>query len=130
MTKIWREYANRVIRRLLHESAEKVSSQNENSNLQDQLFEDRWFEDRWNSVPDEMKERIVAHLRKLDNLQEHKEALDNDPFYHMWGGTAIRNYLREIIRDDELPPAPYPEFKSEFRNWDDYYSQAIRAAAE
>jgi hypothetical protein len=46
----------------------------------------------------------------------------------MFGGMAIRNLLREAVKDDELPPAPYPGGVS-YSNWDDYYVQAVKAAA-
>lgn len=39
--------------------------------------------------------------------------------FHFHGGMAVRNLLRKVIRDDELPSG----------NWDDYYVQALEAAA-
>lgn len=51
--------------------------------------------------------------------------------WHWTGGMALRNLLRlEGIKDDELPPfdAYYGE-GTDVRNWDDYYKQAIEAAA-
>jgi hypothetical protein len=87
---------------------------------------DEWYENRWNSVPEELKNKIISHLCKLDNLDEVKEA-SNDPLFHMFGGMGVRNYLREIILDDELPFAPYPNGK-QYQNWDDYYKQALDAS--
>jgi hypothetical protein len=86
---------------------------------------EEWYAARWNSVPDEMKKKIVVHLRKA--LDELDDVNREDPYFHFGAGMGIRNYLREVVKDDELPMAPYPNGK-EFQNWDDYYQQAIRAA--
>ncbi len=87
-----------------------------------------WYKARWNSVPEEMKEKILTHLRKLDNLDQVKKALEEDPGFHFFGGGMwVRNYLREVVRDSELPDAPYPH-NLMLKNWDDFYQQAIRAA--
>lgn len=98
-----------------------------------------WYDERWLSIPEEQRERIVAHLlNELDPkfFDEVRTAHAEDPehwatkgpnFFHIFGGMAIRNLLRDVLKDDELPEAPYPDGKS-FTNWDDYYTQAIEAS--
>lgn len=88
---------------------------------------EEWYENRWNSLSDHQKSLIVEHLRKIKNIKEVDEAID-EPFFHFSGGMGVRNYLREIIKDDELPFAPYPNGQS-YQNWDDFYQRAIKEAA-
>lgn len=95
-----------------------------------------WYDARWAAVPEEMKRRVVAHLR--DELGEEQLAAIREKHaanpegwalpYHMFAGMGVRNLLREVVRDGELPPAPYPGGEEQ-RNWDDYYVQALEAAA-
>lgn len=100
-----------------------------------------WYDARWEAIPAEQRERIVAFLRERlseKDLARIREMHAEDPedwatkapaFFHMWGGgMAIRNLLRELMLDDELPPAPYPNGET-YSNWDDYYVQALEAAA-
>jgi len=89
---------------------------------------DEWYKARWASVPDEMKEKIIARLKELTNLNEVKDMMD-DPWFHHSGGMMIRNWLRRVVKDNELPFAPYPG-GSQFQNWDDFYVQAIEAALD
>ncbi len=48
------------------------------------------------------------------------------PHHHMFG-TQIRNLLREVVVDDQLPPVDYAG--QLVCNWDDYYVAAIEEAA-
>ena len=48
------------------------------------------------------------------------ESIANDDFwFHHGFGTAIRNELRRVMRDEELPPITY--HGEAMYNWDDYY---------
>lgn len=89
---------------------------------------EEWYQARWDSVPQETKDRILFHLRKLSpKILADLKAATSDPWFHLGAGMGLRNYLREEVSDEELPDAPYPtEF--EVRNWDDYYKQALEAA--
>jgi hypothetical protein len=40
---------------------------------------------------------------------------------------GIRNLLRDVIKDDELPPVSYGD--DQMRNWDDYYVEVLEEAA-
>lgn len=93
-----------------------------------------WYAARWADVPEVTKQRIVAHLRAsipADQLQQigRRDAEGNLPAgWHFAGGMSVRNLLRQAVRDEELPLAPYPGGQSH-RNWDDFYVQALEAAA-
>jgi hypothetical protein len=96
-----------------------------------------WYDARWRSVPAEVRQAMVAHLRAnigARGMEQIREAAAADP--HRWihtvghhgTGTSVRNLLRRAFPDDVLPYAPYPEGKN-YKNWDDYYVQALEAAA-
>jgi hypothetical protein len=97
-----------------------------------------WYDARWAAVPAELKERIVAHLRDQlapEDLEWIRTQHSEDPDgwatkrgWHFFGGMGIRNLLREVVPDDQLPLAPYPD-GDQHANWDDYYVQALEAAA-
>lgn len=99
-----------------------------------------------NVLPPELQERAVEHLRKSlhpdsikylcelhardpewgDELSEeqHKEYERKYGFtvpapFHFGTGMAIRNLLREVILDEELPVVHYGAHEA--RNWDDWY---------
>jgi hypothetical protein len=94
-----------------------------------------WYDARWNDVPAETKEKLIRHLREQlppSMLEEVRtlHAKDGDAWvapFHFHVGMAVRNMLREVMLDDELPAAPYPDGAN--RNWDDYYVQVLEAAA-
>src|SRR5688500_1764558 len=102
-----------------------------------QGIDDQWYKDRWDSIPAEMKRAIVAHLRahlKPDVMAEIRKAiklkgsLNWIGHNHFGWGMGVRNLLRDVVTDDKLPSAPYPDGRGEYRNWDDYYIQAVEAA--
>lgn len=101
-------------------------------------------------LPDELRERAVKHLREglhpetLDYLRElhrrdpefgdeitaaeHAEYTKKYGFtvpqpFHFGTGMAIRNFLREVILDEELPPVYYGALET--HNWDDWYQDVI-----
>jgi hypothetical protein len=43
--------------------------------------------------------------------------------FHFGTGMQIRNCLREVIRDEELPAVDYDGH--DFRNWDDWYHSVL-----
>jgi hypothetical protein len=43
--------------------------------------------------------------------------------FHFSEGMAVRNLLRDVLRDEQLPPVEYPV--GPMRNWDDYYMGAL-----
>lgn len=117
---------------------------------------DDLYDEIWNRVDPELRERAVNHIREElhpESLEEVREAVEkhgrhewphNPPFsalirdedgelqlpFHFSGGMAVRNLLREVVKDSELPP--FDEWYGEgtdVRNWDDYYVQALVEAA-
>lgn len=88
----------------------------------------RQFENRlWDDLPIGQRERIVRFLntnedflRLRDEVKERLAANPDDWWieHHMGWGMWVRNTLRDIYRDDELPSG----------NWDDYYIAAVEAA--
>ena len=60
----------------------------------------------------------------LENHLEDRYVLHGIEMAHFGAGMAIRNLLREVLPDDQLPPVVY-EGGQEYRNWDDHYLGAI-----
>jgi hypothetical protein len=106
-------------------------------------------------LPAELQAKAVAHLRSVltpealaylrafharcpgwtgdETSPEERERIREryDGFYvptpfHFSTGMAIRNVLREVIKDDELPPVEYAECFH--NNWDDYYVAVLDEA--
>jgi hypothetical protein len=79
----------------------------------------------WNVLPNELREPCLQHLRacippemiltwKVFGFPRH---------FHFSEGMAVRNLLRDVLRDEQLPPVEYPD--GPMRNWDDYYMGAL-----
>lgn len=49
--------------------------------------------------------------------------------HHFGMGMHVRNLLREVIKDDELPPVEYDD-ECSYQNWDDYYIPVLEEAAD
>lgn len=88
-------------------------------------------------LPEPLRTRAVEHLRRElhpDTLDVLRKRYESDPepwggYFHFGAGMAIRNLLREAIRDDELPPVEYYDGRS-YSNWDDYYIDALEGALD
>lgn len=92
-------------------------------------------------LPIDMRIALVDHVRKLyDENDDARQAADEirelikkapgdwvSPYHHGWG-TGIRNYMRELYTDDELPNTPYDDDRGEFKNYDDYYIGIVEVA--
>ena len=95
-----------------------------------------WYDNRWAALTAEQRELIVTFLRielKPSMLDKTRELHAEDPedwasVYHFTTGMGVRNLLRRVLPDNELPLAPYPNGTAH-SNWDDYYVQALEAAA-
>jgi hypothetical protein len=98
---------------------------------------DEWLqqksEENWARVPEEKRKLCVEHLRSvlspvaLPDLCEAFEKNDFGPFFHFSGGMGVRNILRDVMKDDELPKVKY-DSGYEYSNWDDFYMAALRQA--
>lgn len=87
----------------------------------------------WLELPADVRDRCIVHLKKnldKDTLANIDKKIKEDPHewwakpetikniphsFHFYQGMKIRNLLRDIVLDKELPTG----------NWDDYYIQAI-----
>lgn len=70
-----------------------------------------------------LKDKIPPEIVKELKGKSGEEIFDI-PFFHFSWGMGIRNLLREIFLDEELPEIDGA------RNWDDYYMGALLAALE
>lgn len=52
------------------------------------------------------------------------------PWFHLREGMQIRNRLRDILKDDDLPGVQYPDTPELMHNWDDFYYGAIHELLE
>ena len=84
---------------------------------------------RFRLDPDSIKYLRELHERDPEwgdelTAEQHEEMKKKYGFtvpspFHFGTGMAIRNVLREVIKDDELPGVHYDE--GEMHNWDDWY---------
>ena len=89
-----------------------------------------WQEEAWNTLPIEMRRTAVIHLREEYSVAFFEEVWVAVTEYGLgewmpagWHGTqgmTVRNVLRDVIGDLELP---------EPHNWDDFYVPVVEAAA-
>jgi hypothetical protein len=93
----------------------------------------------WSRLPNNLRQRAVAYLQAkcgAEFLQTVREAVEQYGLgewlplgWHFDQGMQIRNLLRQVIKDRELPLFPEwygPEVDE--GNWDDYYVQCLEAA--
>jgi len=112
--------------------------------------------ENWERVDPALRQKCIVQLRTLPDdikadltrvIQEHPNdwyAQDMTPLaerkrikaeygfyipdvFHFNLGMGIRNYLRDVVRDDELPFVEY-EGGHSYQNWDDFYTAAIEDA--
>ena len=88
----------------------------------------KWCRENWDQVHPLVRKDCVDHIdgwiQKDVILKWKAEGYDHGGFHFWGGGMQIRNRLREMLTDEELPPVKY-EDGNEYRNWDDYYTGAI-----
>lgn len=85
--------------------------------------------ENWLKIPEDKRKACLDHLRgwiPLDVIVHWKEhgighfmvkGKDcRDPMFHLGGGMQVRNRLRDIVKDEDLPGD---------KNWDDYYMGAL-----
>ena len=96
---------------------------------------DQFSYDNWMRVPPEDREKCLTHLGGFipqDVLEKWKAAraegvslmTASGPLFHLHGGMQVRNKLREVMSDDQLPEVEY-EDTGPVKNWDDFYLGAL-----
>jgi hypothetical protein len=99
-------------------------------------------EENWARVEPDARKRAVKALKnhigaeyaeKVEGWRQ--QYLDgfaigsDDPWFHFGLGTEFRNILRIEISENNLPWVEYPGGK-QYRNWDDFYTAALREALD
>ena len=91
-----------------------------------------WSHQNWLKLPAEIRSKCIKHMQGwiADDILNtwRAEYANGNPIggagFHMFGGgMQIRNRLREVLKDDELPGVPYEGYIS--HNMDDVYLGAI-----
>lgn len=93
-----------------------------------------WCRANWNKLPEMIRKDCVDHLdawfapkTKTDDIAWLR-GYDEEPFFHLTTGMAVRNRLRDQLTDMELPVVTINcegESYGPSQNWDDYYTGAI-----
>lgn len=104
-----------------------------------------WCRANWDRIPAEQRKKCLDHLRdwigadiiaqwKAQHAAGDRIASDIPGFHHLGGGMRIRNRLRDVMKDAELPavvgPAGGYPTGEEVRNWDDFYTGALEELVE
>lgn len=104
-----------------------------------------WCRANWDRVPEGQRKLCLEHLRTyvtdeyLDKWRAQRargEEIGSDvtAFHFFGGGMQIRNVLREVLPDDQLPAVVGPDGNyppgEVVRNWDDFYTGALEELVE
>lgn len=94
---------------------------------------DRWEIEHWNKIDKNVRMSLVTYLRhcvpehvRLEWADQAKRGMSigcTDVRFHLGVGMAVRNALRKILLDKDLPAGTT-------RNWDDFYRGALYALVE
>lgn len=101
-------------------------------------------EANWARLPEGTRRRCAEELRRSippellakwrDQLERGVAIGSDDLWFHMGAGMAVRNCLRGVLPDGDLPGVQYENGLGhdviEYSNWDDYYTAALRQAVE
>ena len=91
----------------------------------------------WLRIPEAKRVAMIARLRDQvpQDMQDHWSDQvsrrvrigSEDLHFHFGVGMAVRNELRQVMTDGDLPPVQYAA--GEMRNWDDFYYGALHELA-
>lgn len=84
-----------------------------------------WCHANWMTIPAEQREKVLAHLRGWIKPGDSRAARAHRGFHLLGGGMQIRNRIRDVMMDDELPGVMYDGHSKPMKNWDDYYTGAL-----
>lgn len=100
---------------------------------------DRWSIKNWNTIPEYQRKKCLDHLYNLmkdshslkkwkDQAKRDMKIGSDDVMFHFHTGMFIRNTLRDVLLDSELPPIRvFDRSIQSIGNWDDYYYGALDA---
>ena len=98
-----------------------------------------WSIANWSRIPEADRKRCVDHLRPWlmatddgvaelarwrRQVKKGRVIGEGDSWFHFGTGMAIRNRLRDVLKDDQLPSIGTGGTQG---NWDDFYIGAIHA---
>jgi hypothetical protein len=80
---------------------------------------DRLSDRNWKSIVPSVRALCKEHLkREIPQAAWQRWKTEGfDPMFHMYHGMAVRNLLRDVLLDKDLPGD---------KNWDDYYMGCLR----
>lgn len=89
-----------------------------------------WCRDNWSKVPEEQRKKCTDHLVAClpQSLLLFWKTNGFPSYFHFYSGVTVRDILRQVMADDELPPISYADGPS--CNWDDYYTGALDEVLE
>lgn len=100
-----------------------------------------WSIGNWLMIPEADRRRCLEHLGTALRLAIDGPAMlgtwrrqvaagrpigSNDGWFHFGTGMVVRNWLRDVMIDDKLPPVRQPNGEMG-QNWDDFYQGALHA---
>lgn len=90
-------------------------------------------EENWRRLDAVKRMYCVWRLREIIGPEDQallKQAFETSKWplgFHHFSGMAIRNELRKVVKDEELPLVDYGGGHF-YQNWDDFYMAALRQA--
>ncbi len=94
----------------------------------------KWCRANWDKVPELVRNDCLNHLEGWITpaiiVDWKKQGYDrhDGTFHHFGGGMQIRNRLRDMLTDGELPEVEFDPDNNPYgpsKNWDDYYTGAL-----
>ena len=88
----------------------------------------------WRRIPADKREACLAVIRAKTPpdmfakwQEQHQRGMrvgSNYTLFHLEAGMQVRNALRAVLTDADLPEVEYPDGEKH-RNWDDFYMGAL-----
>jgi hypothetical protein len=99
---------------------------------------DKWSRANWNTLPQSERDICIKQIHThvpyatLNTWKAQYQSGEDigGHLFHFGGGMSVRNLLREVMLDSELPGVLYKEHNEVMHNWDDYYIGALQEALE
>lgn len=98
----------------------------------------KWSRENWNKVPAVKRQECIDHIRSKIRqsemnvfINQHQAGIalgEGVEMFHFSYGMQMRNALRDVLLDGELPLVKYEHGQA--RNWDDYYIGCLEELVE